>query len=136
MDCIFCKIANGEIPSATIYEDDDVRVIMDINPAAKGHAIMLSKKHVANAFELDAETSGRIFRNVPKIANAIKEETGCEGMNILQNNGPVAGQTVFHLHVHFIPRYSGDTVSVGWKPGAYADGEAEKLAEKIRKRIK
>lgn len=130
-NCIFCKIANGEIPSATIFENDDVRVILDIAPAAKGHAILLVKKHVANIFELDSETAGRIFSIVPKVAAAIKEVTGCDGMNILQNNGPSAGQTVFHLHIHFIPRFDSDKVMVGWKPGAYEDGEAASLAAKI-----
>ena len=135
-DCIFCKIANGEIPSATIFENEDVRVILDIAPAAKGHAIMLVKKHVANIFELDAETAGRIFSVVPKIATAIREITGCDGMNILQNNGPAAGQTVFHLHIHFIPRFENDTVNVKWATGGYAEGEAAELAKKIAEKIR
>lgn len=134
--CIFCKIANGEIPSATIYEDEAVRVILDIAPAAKGHAILLVKKHVANLFELDEQMAGKIFSVVPKVAAAIKEELGCDGMNILQNNGEAAGQTVFHLHIHFIPRWDGDTVDIGWKPGRYADSEAVELAERIAKRVK
>ncbi len=135
-DCIFCKIANGEIPSATIFENEDVRVILDIAPAAKGHAIMLIKKHAANIFELDPETAGRIFSVVPKIATAIKETTGCDGMNILQNNGTAAGQTVFHLHIHFIPRFDNDTVNVKWATGSYSDGEAGELAKKIAANIK
>lgn len=134
-NCIFCKIANGEIPSATIFENDDVRVILDIGPAAKGHAILLVKKHVANIFELDADTASRIFAVVPKVAAAIKEVTGCDGMNILQNNGPAAGQTVFHLHIHFIPRFENDRVAMGWKPGSYADGEANALAAEIAAKI-
>lgn len=135
-NCIFCKIANGEIPSATIFENEDCRVILDIAPAAKGHAILLVKKHCPNIFEMDAETAGRIFSVVPKVAAAIKEATGCDGMNILQNNGPAAGQTVFHLHIHFIPRFDNDKVAVGWKPGAYEDGEAAALAEKIAALVK
>lgn len=135
-NCIFCKIANGEIPSATIFENEDCRVILDIGPAAKGHAILLVKKHVPNIFEMDADTAAKIFSVVPKVANAIKEVTGCDGMNILQNNGPAAGQTVFHLHIHFIPRFDGDKVAVGWKPGSYADGEAAELAAKIAAKIK
>ena len=133
--CIFCKIANGEIPSATIYEDENARVILDIAPAAKGHAILLVKKHVANIFELDAETAAKIFAVVPKVATAIKEELGCDGMNILQNNGEAAGQTVFHLHIHFIPRWNNDTVTVKWATGSYAEGEAAELAERIAKRV-
>ncbi|MBR6359001.1 MAG: HIT family protein [Lachnospiraceae bacterium] len=135
-NCIFCKIANGVIPSATIFENDDVRVIMDINPAAKGHAILLVKKHVANIFELDPDTAGRIFSVVPKVAAAIKKVTGCDGLNILQNNGTAAGQTVFHLHIHFIPRFENDKILMGWKPGSYADGEAAEIAAKIAAEIK
>ena len=84
--CIFCKIVDGQIPSTTIFEDENVKVILDIAPAAKGHAILLVKQHVANVFELDAETAGRVFSVVPKVAKALKEELGCDGMNILQNN--------------------------------------------------
>lgn len=135
-NCIFCKIANGEIPSATIFENDDVRVILDIAPAAKGHAILIAKKHVANIFELDADTAARIFSVVPKVATAIKETLKCDGMNILQNNGEASGQTVFHLHIHFVPRYYGDKVNVGWKQGSYADGEAAELAAQISRKLK
>lgn len=134
--CIFCKIINGEIPSSTIYEDENVKVILDISPAAKGHAILLVKKHVANIFELDSELAGKVFAVVPKIAAAIQAETGCDGMNILQNNGETAGQTVFHLHIHFIPRWKEDSVNIKWKPLSYAEGEAVALAEGIRARLK
>lgn len=134
--CIFCKIINGEIPSSTIYEDENVKVILDISPAAKGHAILLVKEHVSNIFELTPELAGKIFTVVPRVAAAIKEELGCDGMNILQNNGEEAGQTVFHLHIHFIPRWKGDTVNIKWKPLSYVDGEAAALAENIRARLK
>lgn len=134
-NCIFCKIANGEIPSATIYEDENVRVILDIAPAAKGHAILLLKEHVANVFELNSELAGKVFSVVPKVAEAIKEELGCDGMNILQNNGPAAGQTVFHLHIHFIPRWENDTVHIQWRTGNYEDGEAAALAAKIAAKL-
>ncbi len=133
--CIFCKIANGEIPSATIYEDENVRVILDIAPAAKGHAILLLKEHAANIFELDPELAGKVFSVVPKVARAIREELGCDGMNILQNNGPEAGQTVFHLHIHFIPRWKEDTVQIKWSTGGYAEKEAEALACAIAARM-
>ena len=133
--CIFCKIIKGEIPSSTIYEDDNVKVIMDIAPSAKGHAILLVKQHVANVFELDAELAGKVFSVVPKIATAIKEELGCDGMNILQTNGVEAGQTVFHLHIHFIPRWKDDTINIKWNPLSYADGEAAALAEAIKARL-
>ena len=133
--CIFCKIIKGEIPSSTIYEDENVKVILDIAPAAKGHAILLVKEHVANIFELSPETAGKVFSVVPKVAAAIKEELGCDGMNILQNNGVEAGQTVFHLHIHFIPRWKEDAVNIKWEPLGYGDGEAAKLAEALRVRL-
>ncbi len=133
--CIFCKIIKGEIPSSTIYEDENVKVILDISPAAKGHAILLVKKHVSNIFELEPELAEKVFAVVPKVAAAIKAELGCDGMNILQNNGEAAGQTVFHLHIHFIPRWKEDTVNIKWKPLGYADGEATALAEHIRARL-
>ena len=130
--CIFCKIIKGEIPSSTIYEDENVKVILDIEPAAKGHAILLVKQHVANVFELDAELAGKVFSVVPKVAAAIKKELGCDGMNILQNNGVEAGQTVFHLHMHFIPRWKDDSINIKWNKLSYADGEAAALAEAIK----
>ena len=133
--CIFCKIIKGEIPSSTIYEDENVKVILDIAPAAKGHAILLVKQHVANVFELDAELAAKIFSVVPKVATAMKEELGCDGMNILQNNGVEAGQTVFHLHIHFIPRWKDDSVNIKWAPLSYGDGEAAALAKAIREKL-
>ena len=133
--CIFCKIANGQIPSSSIYEDENVRVILDIAPAAKGHAILLIKQHAANIFELEGELAGKVFSVVPKVAQALKEELGCDGMNILQNNGEAAGQTVFHLHIHFIPRWKDDSVQIKWQTGSYAEGEAENFAERVRARL-
>ena len=116
-DCIFCKIIAGEIPSATVYEDDDVKAILDVNPAAKGHVIVLTKTHAANVFEISEEALSKAICAAKKIATALKKTYNCDGVNILQNNGEAAGQTVFHLHIHVIPRFEGDTVSVGWKPG-------------------
>jgi len=134
-NCIFCKIIGKEIPSTTLYEDESFCVIMDISPASKGHAILLVKKHVSNIFELDEETASKVFVVVSKVAKAMKEELKCDGLNILQNNGEAAGQTVFHLHIHLIPRYKGDQVKITWKPEKYGEGEAAALAEGIRKRL-
>ena len=130
--CIFCKISVGEIPSATLYEDENFRVILDIAPAAKGHAILLPKKHAANLFEADEEMLAKALLVVKKVSAALCKTLNCDGINILQNNGEAAGQTVFHLHIHMIPRYKEDTVKIGWAQGSYAEGEAAKLAEKIR----
>ena len=135
-NCIFCKIIDGVIPSTVIYEDETSKVILDIAPAAKGHAILVLKEHVENVFELDPALAGKVFSVVPKVAAAIKETLGCDGLNILQNNGVAAGQTVFHFHIHFIPRWDDDTVRIQWETGGYADGEAAALAEEIVKNLK
>ena len=134
--CVFCKIIAGEIPSATIYEDEDFKVIMDISPEAKGHAIMLPKKHFANLYEMDDQSASKALIVARKVATAMREELGCEGLNLVQNNGEAAGQTVFHFHMHLIPRYQGDKVNVTWEQGSYGDGEAEQIAAAIAKRIK
>ena len=132
-DCIFCKLANGDIPTSTVYEDEFVRAIMDVAPANKGHVIILPKSHARNIFELDDEYVQKAFLLAKKIATALKELLSCDGVNILQNNGEAAGQTVFHFHVHIIPRFMGDNCTLTWKPGSYKDGESTVLAENIRK---
>lgn len=116
-NCIFCKILAGEIPSTAVYEDDDFKAILDVNPAARGHVIILPKNHAANIYELPDEDVSKIMVVAKKIATAIEKAYHCDGVNILQNNGEAAGQTVFHLHVHVIPRFKGDTVNIGWKQG-------------------
>lgn len=131
-DCIFCKIANGEIPSSTIYEDDTFRVILDLGPANPGHALILPKEHFKDITEIDAGIAAKVLPLAAKIGTAMKKGLGCDGFNVVQNNGPAAGQTVFHFHVHVIPRYDSDPKMVSWTPGKYADGEIEKIAEKIR----
>ncbi|MGN0242737.1 MAG: HIT family protein [Lachnospiraceae bacterium] len=134
-DCIFCKIANGIIPSATVYEDRFFRAIFDIAPAAKGHVLILTKEHYDNALELDDETAAKVFVVAAKIAKAMKEEYQCDGINILQNNGTAAGQTVFHFHVHLIPRYEDDEVGLSWNQ-LETDGETlAEMANSLNARI-
>jgi len=130
-NCIFCMIVNGDIPSTKLYEDEDFIVIMDIGPANKGHAILIAKEHAANLFEMKEETLAKVLPVVKKVGGAIMKTLGCDGMNILQNNGKASGQTVFHYHMHMIPRYDNDTVNVNWPTQSYADGEAAELAKKI-----
>lgn len=134
-NCIFCRIIGNEIPSSTLYEDENLQVIMDISPATKGHAILIVKKHIINIFEMDEEIASKIFVVATKVAKAMKKELMCEGMNIVQNNGEAGGQTVFHFHMHLIPRYKNDLVTITWKHGSYAEGEAELIAAAIRKNI-
>ena len=104
-DCIFCKIANGEIPSATLYEDEDFRVILDLGPASKGHALILPKAHAANIYEISDDMAAKAMILAKKMATKMTEALKCDGFNIVQNNGEPAGQTVFHFHMHLIPRY-------------------------------
>ncbi len=128
--CIFCKIANGEIPSATLYEDEDFRVILDLGPATKGHALILPKNHFANLFEIPEDMDAKAFILAKKIAKKMKDVFGCDGVNIVQNNGVAAGQTVFHFHIHLIPRYEGYHAGVTWKPGTLTDEQREEILQK------
>lgn len=126
-NCIFCKIANGEIPSATLYEDEDFRVILDLGPASKGHALILPKKHAANLFELPDEVAAKVLPIAKRVGGILKEGLQAEGLNLVQNNGEAAGQTVFHFHMHIIPRYAEDTVNVKWKPGTLTEDDKQEI---------
>lgn len=131
-ECIFCRIANGVIPSVTLYEDDDFRVILDLGPASKGHALILPKSHAANIYELPDELAGKAMVLAKKMAGRMTEALECDGFNIVQNNGEVAGQTVFHFHMHLIPRYEGDQVNVTWKPGTLTDEVRDEIIGKLK----
>lgn len=133
-NCIFCKIIRGEIPSATIYEDGDFKVILDINPAARGHALILTKEHYANLYELPEELAGKAMVLAAKLTAHMTEKLHCDGFNLVQNNGEVAGQTVFHFHLHLIPRYKdGDNRDLlTWNQITYEDGQVAALAEMLR----
>lgn len=130
-NCIFCKLANGDIPTHTVYEDDYLRAIMDASPANKGHVIILPKSHAANIFELEDVYVEKTFVLAKKIAIALKKLLNCDGINVLQNNEAAAGQTVFHFHVHVIPRYNKDNCKITWTQENYETGEAAKFAENI-----
>ncbi len=131
-DCIFCKIANGEIPSSTVYEDDEFRVILDLGPASKGHALILPKDHFRDVCELDPKVAAKILPLGAKIGTAMKKSLGCAGFNLVQNNGEAAGQTVFHFHVHVIPRYENGPSIVTWTPGKETPEELAKTADRIK----
>jgi len=115
-NCIFCKIANGEIPSNTIYEDDNFRVILDNGPATRGHALVLPKEHYANLFELPEDVAAGAMKVAKSVAATMKEKLSCDGLNLIQNNGECAGQSVMHFHLHVIPRYRNDGQHMLWKP--------------------
>ena len=131
-NCIFCKLANGEIPTSTLYEDEDFRVILDASPAAKGHALILPKEHYANLYELDDELAGKALVLAKKMITKLTGILGCDGYNIVQNNGEAAGQTVFHFNIHLIPRQKDDGVVLGWKMGELTEEDKEDILSKIK----
>ncbi|WP_312104211.1 HIT family protein [Lachnoclostridium sp.] len=133
--CIFCKLASGEFSSATVYEDDLFRAILDISPATKGHTLLLPKKHAVNLFELEEPEVSKALSVAKKLSVAIQKTLQCDGINILQNNGTAAGQSVFHFHMHLIPRYENDRVTIPWETLSYSDGEAAKLANIIHQNL-
>lgn len=131
-NCIFCKLANGEIPTATLYEDEDFRVILDASPASKGHALIIPKEHYANLYELSDELASKVLVLAKKMITKLTDILGCDGYNIVQNNGEAAGQTVFHFHLHMIPRSKDDGVGLGWKMGELTEEDKGELLSKIK----
>lgn len=130
-DCIFCKLANGVFPTNTIYEDDEFKVFLDVSPATKGHCLIVPKDHYANLEDISDEASAKVLPLAKKIMKTLKEKLNCEGLNLVQNNGEIAGQTVFHFHMHVIPRYKGDGQLIGWRPQTPEDGELEETLKQI-----
>lgn len=130
-DCIFCKIANGEIPSRTLYEDEMFRVILDLAPATKGHALILPKDHAADLFDLPEEIAARVLVLSKKMAGVMKEKLDCSGLNLMQNNGEAAGQTVKHFHMHLIPRYEGDGQEITMVPTSSTPEELDAVRDLI-----
>ncbi|MCD7957228.1 MAG: HIT family protein [Lachnospiraceae bacterium] len=131
-NCVFCKIAKGDIPSATLYEDEDLRVILDLGPASKGHALVIPRTHAANLFELPDEIAEKAIVVAKKVAVRLKEGLHADGLNLIQNNGAAAGQTVDHFHIHLIPRYENDTVNVKWQPGTLSEADKEDILKLFR----
>lgn len=131
-DCIFCKIAAGEIPSATLYEDDGFRVILDLGPASKGHALIIPKEHYRNLYDIDEELASKAIILAKKMVKKMTDVLGCDGYNIVQNNEEAAGQTVFHFHMHLIPRYKDDNVGLGWNMGKLTDQDRDEILGKMK----
>lgn len=131
-NCIFCKIAAGEIPSTTVYEDEDFRAILDLSPAAKGHTLIIPKSHYMNVMELEQQVAEKVLPLGAKIGKAMMNGLGCAGFNLVQNNGEAAGQTVMHFHMHIIPRYANGSEMVVWKPGTATPEELQETAGKIK----
>ena len=134
-NCIFCRIAGGKIPSATLYEDEQFRVILDMGPASRGHALILPKEHFEDVCQLDGGIAAKVLPLGAKIGAAMKKSLGCAGFNLVQNNGKAAGQTVSHFHMHVIPRYEDGPSMVSWIPGEITSEELEEVAETIKKSL-
>mgnify|MGYP002539409704 CR=1 FL=1 len=133
-DCIFCKIIAGEIPSNTIYEDDIFKVILDASPASKGHALILPKEHYADIYDIDEEIAGKVMKTAKKLATKMTVALNCDGFNLLQNNGETAGQTMFHFHMHLIPRYKdADNNMLKFTSVSFSDEEMDAIRDQIIK---
>ena len=131
-NCIFCKLANGDIPTRAIYEDDQFKVILDNSPATKGHALILPKDHFANLYELPEETAADAMRLAKKMAIHMRDVLHCEGFNVVQNNGEMAGQSVFHFHMHLIPRYRDDAQRILWEPTHPTDEALDEIMKELK----
>lgn len=138
-NCIFCKIVKGQIPAAKVFENDHVLAFLDLSQVTKGHTLVIPKVHEENIYELKPSTAKELFSVVPKIANAMKEQFNPIGMNILNNNGSEAGQSVFHYHLHLIPRYGkGDGFGAVWKDHSsqYSKEDLQTIASSISSSMK
>ena len=132
-NCIFCKILNGDIPSRTIFEDEAFQVIMDVEPATKGHCLILPKNHYANLFEMPDEVAAKVLPIAKKVAAHLKDTLQWDGINLVQNNGEAAGQTVHHFHMHVIPRYEGgNTKDVTWSHSEFRAEELDAIRDQIQ----
>ncbi len=134
-NCIFCKILKGDIPSSTVYEDEDFRVILDVSPVSRGHVLVIPREHYADVCSIPAELSAKVLPLVTKICQAMTQTLGAIGFNLAQNNGAVAGQTVFHFHLHIIPRYAGDEGKLNWAAQEADAEELKELAVKLREQL-
>lgn len=138
-DCIFCKIINGDLPSAKVYEDEHVYAFLDLSQVTKGHTLVIPKTHTKNIYETPPEVAKELFARIPVIANAVKDAYKPIGMNLLNNNEAPADQSVFHLHIHIIPRYgAGDGFSSNWVThnDEYTPEKLQEMAEEISTQIK
>jgi histidine triad (HIT) family protein len=131
-DCIFCKVLSGEIPSEQIYEDDHAVSVMDINPWTRGHAVVFPRKHATNLFEIDDDELEHVAVAAKRVATKMRDTLDCDGINLLQSNGRAAWQTIFHLHVHVIPRYDGDPLQLPIRPEPATPEELAAVAKEIR----
>ena len=130
-NCVFCKILDGVIPSVKIYEDEDFAIILDIGPATFGHALVIPKNHYANLYEMPDEMLAKVMSLAKVWGKKLVKAFDADGLNLVQNNGLAAGQTVFHYHLHLIPRYDGDSMGELWTPGSLSDEQKKEILEKL-----
>lgn len=135
MDCVFCKIAAGELPSHKLYEDDRVLVFLDIQPGTIGHSLVIPKAHAESFFDLGDEDRGAVFSAARRVAGVLRDETGAAGLNLHQSNGAAAGQVIFHFHLHLLPRWPGDALRSPWSPGTVGAEDLSGLAARIAAKL-
>lgn len=131
-DCIFCQIAAGEVPAFKLHEDEHTLAFMDINPATRGHALVIPRRHATDLLEIDAEDLGAVARVAQQIAARATERLGAAGVNLINSCGSAAWQTVFHFHIHVIPRYSGDPLVLPWTPAPGDMDEIGRVAQELQ----
>jgi histidine triad (HIT) family protein len=131
-DCIFCKVLSGEIPAQIVDEDEHTVAFMDINPWTRGHALVIPREHARNLYEVPDEDLARVSQAAKRLALRMKERFGCDGVNLLNSAEPAAWQTVFHFHVHVIPRYDGDPLQLPTRPERADPDELAEVAEELR----
>lgn len=132
-NCIFCKIGSGDIPSYKLYEDEDFKVFLDLSPTSYGHALIIPKEHYKNLFELDDTIASKALVLAKKVGAAMMNTLHCDGLNVLQNNGEAAGQTMFHFHIHLIPRYKEDDTKIIFAENSLTEDDAKKIIDLITK---
>ena len=128
-DCLFCKIVAGEIPATRIHEDERTVAFMDINPATRGHVLVVPREHSRDLLAIDPEDLDAVVRSAQKVASTMPDRLGADGVNLLNSCGRAAWQTVFHFHVHVIPRYAADPLRLPWTP---EPGDRDEIAEAAR----
>ena len=130
--CIFCMVLDGELPSEKIYEDEHAVAVMDINPWTRGHAVVFPRRHAKDLFEIEDDQLAAVVQAAKRVATMMRDTLGCDGVNLLQSNGPAAWQTIFHLHFHVIPRYDGDPLKLPIRPEPAEPEELAEVAKEIR----
>ena len=136
MDCIFCKIASGELPAHKLFEDERTVAFLDLFPGTRGHALVIPRAHAQDLAELAPADRDAVMATAQRVAGALRSELGAEGLNLHQSNGEAAGQVIFHFHMHLLPRRKGDGLRSPWQPGVGDQGELAALATRIRSGMK